>query len=404
MKIDMRQVRIVFYFLSLAVLTGCKTDHQAHQETSDSYYTCPMHPSVVSTTPGSCPVCNMSLIRVEKTQTDQGHGVGNFITLDTRQQELAGIKVDTVAMRNFSSASTILGTVAINEEQVKTISSRVKGRIEKLYVKSSGTTIKAGSPLYSIYSEQLQADEKEYLSLLENVKRSDAASQLVQDLLDASKKKLLLWGLSENQISDLEKSGTASPLFTFYSSLPGYVTKVPVTEGMYVQEGSALFEITALNEVWVEAQVYSHEVSAAPGKTFKIYSERNPDHGFKGTLVYFSPLVEEGKRVNLLRIRVANPGSQLIPGTLVSVVPDNGAAFRLAVPRSAVLLEKMKTVWVLAHDNTFEQRMVNTGAESSQWVEIVSGLQKGELVVTEGAYLISSEYTLKSGAGQKHDH
>ena len=121
-------------------------------------------------------------------------------------------------------------------------------------------------------------------------------------------------------------------------------------------------------------------------------------------MVYSNPIVEEGKRIHLLKIRVNNSGGKLIPGTLVSVIPEKSIANVLAVPKSAVLLEKMKTVWVLAHDNTFEQRMVETGSENKFWIEITSGLKQGDIVVTEGAYLISSEFILKSGAGQRHEH
>lgn len=393
---------ILFYIL---VLAGCKNEHENHQTTSDNYYTCPMHPSVVSSTPGSCPVCNMTLIKVEKEKNEHAGKQGNFITIDKRQQELAGIKTDTVRLRNITSVSSIIGTVAIDEELVKAISSRAKGRIDKLFVKNTGAYINSGSPLYSIYSEQLQADEKEYLSFLEKSKSASEISKVASDLLSASKNKLLLWGMSENQISDLELSSKASPLITFYSSEAGYVSEVKITEGMYVEEGSPLIKITPLNQVWVEAQLYSNEITAiTESKTFQIFSESNPEKIYKGTLVYNNPIVEEGKRIHLLKIRVNNSDRKLIPGTLVSVVPEKSLTNLLAVPKSAVLLEKMKTVWVLAHDNTFQQRMVETGSENNYWIEILSGLKEGELIVTDGAYLISSEFILKSGAGQRHEH
>lgn len=401
----MKQILISTILFSILIVSGCKNGHENHQAISGSYYTCPMHPSVVSSTPGSCPVCNMSLIKVEKNENEHAGHQGNFITIDKRKQELAGIKTDTVKLRNITSASTIIGTVAIDDEQVKTISSRAKGRIDKLFIKNTGAFIKSGEPLYSIYSEQLQADEKEYLSLFEKSKTVNATTQLTKELAGAAKNKLLLWGLSEKQIFDLEKSGNASPLITFYSPEAGYVTEVNITEGMYVQEGSPLLKITSLNQVWVEAQLYSNEVSGiAENKSFKVFSESNPEQIYTGKLAYSNPVIEEGKRIYLLKIRVNNPKGNLIPGTLVSVVPEKSSASVLAVPKSSVLLEKMKTVWVLAHENTFEQRMVETGAENKYWTEITSGLKQGDVVVTEGAYLISSEFILKSGAGQRHEH
>jgi len=401
----MRKLIYITILFSIFILAACKNGHENHETLSDSYYTCPMHPSVVSSTLGACPVCNMSLIKVEKKENIQIGQQGNFITIDKRQQELAGIKTDTVRVRNISSASSIIGTVAIDEEQVKTISSRVKGRIDRLFIKTTGAYVKSGSPIYSIYSEQLQSEEKEYLSLLQKSKTVSTTTKLTNELVSAAKNKLLLWGLNEKQISELESSGKSSPIITFYSSEAGYVTEVNITEGMYVDEGSSLIKITSLNQVWVEAQLYSNEISGiAENKTFQVLSENNPEETYKGTLVYSNPIVEEGKRVHLLKIRVNNSSGKLIPGTLVSVIPEKSIANVLAVPKSAVLLEKMKTVWVLAHDNTFEQRMVETGAENKFWIEITSGLKQGDIVVTEGAYLISSEFILKSGAGQRHEH
>ncbi|MGJ1447001.1 efflux RND transporter periplasmic adaptor subunit [Sphingobacterium spiritivorum] len=401
----MRQFIISTILLSIIILTGCKNGQESHQETSGSYYTCPMHPSVASGTPGSCPVCNMSLIKVEKKETDHAGMQGNNITIDKHKQALAGIETDTVRKRNILSSSGILGTVAINEEQVKTISSRAKGRIDELFVRNTGVYLQKGSPLYSIYSEQLQTDEKEYLSLLEKAKTTIPTSKLTSDLLSAGKNKLTLWGLTEKQISELETSGKTNSLITFYSPEAGYVSEVNITEGMYVEEGSPLVKITSLNEVWVEAQLYPNEISGLEEiKNFKVFAESNPGEVYKGTLIYSNPVIEDGKRIYLLKIRVNNSGGKLIPGTLVSVVPEKSFTNVLAVPKSAVLLEKMKTVWVLAHDNTFEQRMVETGVQNKQWIEIKSGLKPGDIVVTEGAYLISSEFILKSGAGQRHDH
>lgn len=405
MKNDMKQILFSTILLSMLFVSACKNEHQNDQSPSGSFYTCPMHPTVESSSPGSCPVCNMSLIKVERVENENSDLEGNFITIDKHRQELAGIITDTVKLRNISSAATIIGIVAIDEELVKTISSRAKGRIDKLYVKSTGQHVKHGSPLYSIYSEQLQADEKEYLSLLEMGENADPISKWTSELLTAAKNKLLLWGMSETQIAELEKSGNSNPLITFFSSESGYVTEVNITEGMYVEEGSKILGISSLKHVWVNAQIYSNEIAAINGSnTFQVYSESNPELIYNGKIVYSNPVIEEGKRIYLLKIRVDNSAGLLIPGTLVSVIPEKSSAKVIAVPKSAVLLEKMKTVWVLAHDNTFEQRMVETGAENDYWIEIKSGLKQGEIVATEGAYLISSEFILKSGAGQRHDH
>jgi Cu(I)/Ag(I) efflux system membrane fusion protein len=398
----MKQITVLTLLLAMLLLMGCKNERDGEGR-SGSYYTCPMHPTVVSSSPGSCPVCNMSLIKVDETSGQHAGMEGNFITIDKRRQDLAGIEMDTITIRNISSASTIVGTVSIDEEETKAISSRAKGRIDKLFVKATGVYLKRGSPLYSIYSEQLQADEKEYLSLLE--KSGSAGTSLAGELLSSARNKLRLWGLTEGQISDLESSGNASSLVTFYSAEAGYVSEVQITEGMYVKEGTPILKIILLGRVWIEAQVYSNEVEKVAGNNdFDVFSESNPDEIYNGTLVYNNPEILEGKRIHLLRISVSNSSGTLIPGMPVYVSPKKSTRQVLAVPKSAVLLQKTKTVWVLAHENTFEQRMVETGAENNYWIEITSGLKPGDVLVTDGAYLISSEFILRRGANQTHVH
>ena len=400
--------KIIFLFIAVSLLFGsCENEDNNHSDHENAvYYTCPMHPSVQSNSPGACPVCNMSLIKVEKTKKLDEKHKGNFITLGKRQQQLAGIEIDTAKLSIIVPTSTILGTIAVDEEQVTSISSRVKGRIDKLFVKSSGEYLRKGNPVYGIYSEELFADEKEFLALAESKKSKPIATssnKLLEDMLTASKNKLLLWGLTENQLLEIEKNKTATPQIIFYSLTEGYVTDVLIKEGMYVDEGTTLIKLSGLKQVWVEAQVYTNE-KISENNSFQIYSATSSNEVYNGRLVFNNPSIEDGRKIQLLRIRVDNTKNKLIPGMMVYVNPLQNIKRVLTVPKSAVLLEKMKTVWVLAHDNTFEQRMVETGSENNYLIEILSGIKEGEIIVTSGAYLISSEFILKSGAGQRHNH
>lgn len=390
-------------FLALIACNNENENHAGHE--SGSYYTCPMHPSVKSSTPGSCPVCNMSLIKVEKQRNEHTQHKGNFITLDKRQQLVAGIKTDTVKFQTMIPSSTILGTVAIDEEQATTISSRVNGRMDKLYVKTSGEYIRKGNPVYAIYSEQLFADEKEFIALSKKRKSSSTENSFLNDMYSASKNKLQLWGLTEKQITELDINKTASFQIIFYAQTEGYVTEVLVKEGEYVEVGTPLVKLTSLNQVWIDAQVYSNEIEKiSRSNSFQVFTESFPGEVYTGRLVFNNPSVEDGRKVQLIRLRIDNTKSKLIPGMMVYVSPKQNAKPVLSVPKSAVLLEKMKTVWVLVHDNTFEQRMVKTGVENNVWIEIIAGIKEGEIVVVDGAYLINSEFILKSGAGQRHQH
>ncbi len=387
----------------LILICSCKQNTENHLEhDSTSYYTCPMHPSVVSQSPGVCPVCNMSLIKVDKVAANHSGYNKNIITLDSRQQQLAGIITDTVKLNIINPGTDILGKVSLDETLVTSINSRVSGRIDNLLIRASGEFIQKGSPLYEIYSEELLADEKEFILLTEKVQLNPNPNLFLDGLLTASRNKLILWGLTSGQISELTRTKSVSPQMTFYSPVEGYVTDVLITEGMYVKEGSPIIKIASLSHVWVEAQIYSNE--SVNGKIFKIVTSTTSDESFEGRLVYSNPVLEAGRKYQLLRIKVENIKGILIPGMMVYVTTLQQSQPLLSVPKSAVLLEKMKTVWVKVDETTFEQRMVETGNSNENFIEILSGIKENEIVVSSGAYLINSEFILKSGAGQRHKH
>lgn len=385
------------------MISSCGNDEKNHEGHEDgSYYTCPMHPSVKSATPGSCPVCNMSLIKVEGSHANHEEQKGNVINLTLEQQRLAGIAFGKVAFNSILPSSALLGTVSIDQERVNSINSRVSGRIEKLHFTTAGQQIRKGEPIYEIYSEQLLADQEELLALLYQ-KEVNGSSDFVERLIAASQKKLQLWGMTSAQIKTLEKSGVAKSTVTFFSPISGYVTNVLVKEGAYINEGTQLFELADLNTVWIEVQVYKNdEVNGI--QLFNVSSEAFPNKVLTGKLVYLNPAVERNKKVQLLRLSVDNKDQHLIPGMIVNVHSAQSSKRVLSVPKSALLLEKMKTVWVRLDETTFEQRMVETGIENAEFVQVVSGVKEGEEVVISGAYLVSSEFILKKGTSKRHAH
>lgn len=399
----MSRTYLFFILAILFMISACgdqEDKHQGHDE--GSYYTCPMHPSVKSATPGSCPVCNMSLIKVEAQKTSHEDHKGNTITLNLEQQRLAGIAFDKVDYRSILPSTAMLGTVSIDQERVSAISSRVSGRIEKLHFTTSGQQIRKGDPIYEIYSEQLTADQKELLALLKQ-KEMNGSSDFIDKLIVASRKKLQLWGLTTAQLKALENRKEVQETVTFYAPSSGYVSNVRIKEGAYINEGTQLFELADLNAVWIEVQVYKgDEVNGI--QNFKVYSEGSPNAVFNGKLVYLNPTVERNKKVQLLRLSVENKDQLLVPGMIVNVNSAQSSNRILSVPKSAVLLEKMKTVWVRLDETTFEQRMVETGIENANYIEILSGVKEGEEIVKSGAYLVSSEFILKKGTTKRHAH
>lgn len=375
------------------------TGQKAATIKSEAYYTCSMHPHVHESHPGNCPICDMKLIRVEMTKTkDQQAG---RIVLTAAQMQLAEIKTDTVRPAYTGAQKTVTGTVAINENGTNELTARLTGRIQQLFIRSVGEQISKGQPVYTIYSEDLQEAEKEYLLAREQQQKLHNPDVDYKMLISAAENKLKLWGLTTAQIAKLAKSGQTQPTTTILSTISGTVSDIGIHEGDYVTEGTTILKATQLNTVWVEAQLYSNEAG-----DYKIKDAVNitfPDLGnniIKGQVDFINPELSENSKIVLIRITVPNTGGLIKPGMQAYVSIGTGER-SLAVPNTAVIAGgKGNVVWVRNNDGSFSPKMVELGDGNNNYVEITSGLTNGEIVVTSGAYLLNSEAIFRNGSDQ----
>jgi Cu(I)/Ag(I) efflux system membrane fusion protein len=284
------------------------------------------------------------------------------------------------------------------------VSSRISGRIDKLYFKNTGDNIKKGDRLYDLYSETLNNAKQEYILALQKEKLLDHSIVDFKQLVESARNKLVLWGMNAGQIAELDKTKKASDITTFYSPLSGTITALESHEGEYVAEGGTILRLTDLSSLWAEAQVYTTQLSGidVKGKA----TVRIPDIGKEvdGRIELVNPEINPDTRINLVRIAVANKDNLLKPGMNAYVTMDNRVSSALTIPSSAVLRnEKYNMVWTRTGHNIFKMVSVTIGKEDGEQVEILSGLQTGDVVVTNGAYLINSEYIFRNGTGKEHD-
>ncbi len=392
----MRRYYSILIIFILMVGFSCKKGE--HQHAAEEYYTCPMHTSVRSDKPGACPVCGMGLLKVKKIESTEGMD-STMLTLDPEQQMLANIMIDTVRFTFINAQTTLTGTISADENKLTTISAQVKGRIDRLFLRQEGEHIVKGQALYSIYSEELLADQNDYLSALQQHDKFPGQQSTVDALIHGGRKKLLLWGMTEKQIKNLEMSQQASALLTYYSGYTGFVAKLLVNEGEYTQIGQPLFQIADLSSVWVETQVYTNEINYFNEITeASISIEAFPQKIFKAKVVFENPAMEENSKINLVRFRIDNKDNMLKPGMMARVTINHHPKQTLVIPKSALLIGRMTMVWIEAMPGMFESRTVETGIENKKFVEIISGVKEGERVVISGSYLLNSEFILKQGA------
>lgn len=368
------------------------------------YYTCPMHPSVISNKPGACPICGMTLVK-KKFSQDTMDEHSQMLHLDDHQQLMANIKTDTAQVKTISTYNTITGTVAPDENLIRTVSARIKGRVEKLFVKNPGTKIQKGQEIMQLYSEQLLADENDYLNVLKQKEQFENQKEVVASMVKSARQKLALWGLTEEQIESIEKNKSIVPYLSFFSDVTGYLSKIEVREGQYVSEGDVLFEVADINKVWIEAQLYTGENTLLNSTSeIQITFDVFPEETFTGKIAYYNPIIESNSKINLVRISMQNTLEKIRPGMMAHIHLRQGGKKALVIPKSAIMVEKMKMVWLQTKPGMFERRMVQTGVENKDEIEIISGIDEGELVVSSGAYLLNSEFVLRMGGTAKHQH
>jgi len=395
----MNKIKILALLLLLG-FAACKQKPQivAVAKTQNKfYYTCSMHPQIHEDHPGNCPICGMKLIKVELTGMNDM--ATNKITLTATQIQLAGIQTDTVREENVGTEKTLTGTVTTDENSAQELSARIAGRIQQLFVRTVGEKIAVGQPVYSIYSEDLQEAEKEYL--LAKQQQKDLHNQDVdyQQLISSAEHKLQLWGLSPVQIKALSVSGKVSATTTVLSKVSGTVSEIAVHEGDYVTEGMSILKTQGLNSLWVEAQLYANET--ANYKENDRVSVSFPDLGnqvINGKVEFINPELSEASKVNLIRISIPNPQGLIQPGMLAYISINNSGNHALAVPASAILTGgNGSVVWVKNTDGSFSSKMIKAGNGNQSYVPVISGLNSGDIVVINGAYLLNSEAIFKNG-------
>lgn len=390
------------YCLHLLFAFSCKNKDALPTASSVTTYTCPMHPDVVQDKPGTCPVCGMDLVLV--SAANEGSG----LMLTDSQIKLANITTQKVSVKPIGQTLVVNAKLVVDEEKTTVISSRTAGRIEKLFIKETGRAVKHGEPLYEIYSETLLTLQREYLLALEQYETLGKEEKRYEGFVKAAESKLLLYGLSKNQVEQLAKSKSIQQRITFLAPTGGIVEAIEVSEGQYVNEGDKLYRIENTASLWLEAELYPQETRfVTMGDKIQVRVSGFESEAVTATVNFLSPEYRANSQITVMRAALNNPGLRFKPGMQAQVLFTHSSRKALIIPVDAIIRDGKGThVYVQSGQNTFEPRMVKTGIEDFEQVEITSGLKENETVAVSGAYLLYSELILKKGtdpmAGHNH--
>lgn len=365
------------------------------------YWKAPMDPSYVREEPGKSPM-GMDLVPV--CPGEEGAPEPGVVRIDPVVMQNMGVRTAPVERRDLARKIRAVGRVDYDERRVSMVHTKVQGWVERLHVQYEGEAVRRGQPLLEIYSPQLVATQEELL-VAARYRDATAGSPFADvseggdSLLEATRRRLELWDIPERDIRRLLERGEVRKTLTLYAPTSGVVTELSVREGREVGPQQALYTISALDEVWIYADVYEYELPwIAEGQPAVAELSYLPGRRFEGRVDYVYPFLEERTRTARVRMVVENPDGGLKPDMYADVtIHADPKPDAVAVPSESVIRSGRRNLVVLAlGDGRFRPREVELGVQTGDgWTEIRSGASPGERVVTSGQFLIDSESKLR---------
>ena len=375
--------------LLLAAVPGVRS------ENAKSLYTCGMHPAVIQDHPGNCPICGMKLTPI-KAGAEAGAANTAAIAVDAATRQNMNLRTATVQSGPLRKTIRTVGNIDYNETALAEVSTRFRGWVEQLNVDATGQLVHRGEPLFGVSSAELYPPQTEFLQSVTNRFRnfSNVIAQYNQ-----ARRNLKLLGFQDAQIAEIETNRQPLAVFKVGAPSDGFVIEKNIVQGQMVEAGARLYRIADLGLVWVIAQIYEPDLPFMKlGQEAIVKVASLPDREFRGRVTFLYPSVDEKTRTAKVRLEFENPGYFLKPGMFVSVqIQAELAADAVLVPESAVLRSGSKnTVFIAEDDGHFLARDVRLGTESEGgFIQVLSGLQPGERVVSSGQFLLDSESQLR---------
>ena len=373
-------------------------------------WTCGMHPQVIQDHPGLCPICHMDLTPLRSGTSPVANETmpSPSVTIDPVVVQNMGVRTAKVTRGPLRTMVRAAGVLKEAEPKVRDVNLRLSGWVEKLYADTEGMHVSKGEPLFDLYSPQLQTAVEELLA----ARRASSApggdrlaSQSTAALYQSARQRLVLLGLSDEQVEKLGKLDHAPRTITFLSPVGGHVTGKSVVEGAAVKEGDQALRIVDHSMLWLDAQIYESQLPfIARGQKATATVASMPGKKFEGEVAFVHPHVDPTTRTVMVRLVVPNEALVLKPGMYGTVlIAAELEDDTVLVPREAVIDTGARQIAFLAREQgRFEPREVTMGSLGQDGlVQVLEGLSPGETVVTSGQFLIDAESRMQE-AIQKH--
>jgi len=328
------------------------------------------------------------------------------VQLSPERLQSIGVRMGRVERKNVSDEIRVTGNVAVDETRLAFVQVRYPGYIEKVFADATYQYLHKGQPLFTIYSPDLAATEREYLVAKQNQQRVAGSTipgvtEGAASLVEAATERLRQWGVPQSEITRLETTGHVQQELTVESSVSGYITERNAVPNLTVQPETRLYTVADLSTVWVFAEVFQNDLGRIKiGDRAKLTVDAYPGRTFEGRVNFLYPQVEMATRTVRARVTFPNPGLKLTPGMFVNVALEAPQGKQLVIPASGVLQSgSRQMVFVNRGDGYLEPREVELGARSGDDFIVLKGVKEGEEIVTSANFLIDSESQLQAALG-----
>lgn len=435
-------------------------EHVSGESSSEpTTWTCSMHPQIKLQEPGQCPICFMDLIPL-KTD-DGGDEAPRTLTVSASSAALMELETTAVERRAVAAEVRMVGKIDYDETRVSYITAWVPGRLDRLFVDFTGIKVRKGDHMVEMYSPDLLSAQEELLQAISTARTIDTGGvssigNTAQATMEAARERLRLWGLTAEQIREIEKRGEPKDTITIFAPEGGIVIAKNAREGMYVETGTRIYTIADLSRVWVKLDAYESDLAwLRYGQEVVFTTESHPGVEFRGTISFIHPILDEATRTVKVRVNARNDDRRLKPGMFVRarVIAEMGedglvrgaslegrwmcpmhpgmiadepgdcdicgmplepanelgygknetsddTGLPLVIPASAALLTgERAVVYVEAPDRekpTYQGRVVQLGPRAGEYYVVRDGLHEGERVVTKGNFKLDAELQIRA--------
>ncbi|RVT75372.1 efflux RND transporter periplasmic adaptor subunit [Flavobacterium sufflavum] len=403
---------LVIFFVGFTVyFFAVKSDNHSEMEHKNEIYTCSMHPQIIRDKPGNCPICGMTLVKkIIENQNGEDNSINNLLK-QTDNFIVGNYQTTTAIDTTLSSEINLPGIVAYNPNSSVNIAARISGRIEHIYVNYKYQKVNKGQKLFDLYSPELLTEQQNFIYMIIN----DAENP---SIINASRQKLLLYGMTLNQINTLSNSKKANPLITIYSPASGIIdgtgtmdnTTSPemqnptnntavldIKEGNYIKKGEIIFKLLSTDKIWgVFNVIQGYNSIIKTNQTIKITTELDKNESINAKINFIETQLNPVDKTNRIRVYLNNNKLKLPIGLRLQGVVKTNEVKGIWIQKESMVSIGNKKIVFLKMENGFRASSIKTGIEMDDFVQIMEGISIKDTIAKNAQYLIDSESFIKT--------